>query len=104
MNYFDDISQVKTIKITVSCSMRLKDHLVQFIWNPIFFIPDLEWVWKSKEFLMAQHKEKIAKSDFVLVLHDGKIWESVKEEIEFAESLWKTVIMLDVRKSWKDFE
>jgi len=79
--------------------MSLKDYLREshYTYNKQYLLPDLNGEGKSKEELMNQHKEKILKSERLLVLHDWRIWDSVKEEIEFANLNWVTVEYEDIR-------
>lgn len=83
--------------VTVSCSMRLRSHLEPYLSNKKYLVPNLDSSGlKTKEELMDDHKAKIRKSDAILVLHDGKIGESVTEEIEYARYLCKPVFFLKV--------
>lgn len=84
--------------ITISCSMSLKNYLSEYLKNSNYYTPDINWEWKSKEELMKNHKKKILKSNQVLVLHDWKLGDSVREEIEFALLNWIPIFSKDIRK------
>lgn len=82
--------------VTVCGSMRLFDDMLtvaadQENYGRIALIPFPNTEGQPGEVLDEWHRHKIDQSASIVVVHDGSLGESTREEVEYAEQTGKTV-------------